>query len=146
MIKVILSMAVFCTFAAKATPTISITNEVQPTEVVADYSNTTYESNTLIYRVGTNKMNEGRISFVNIAGPNRTSGCSIDYQSQSGAFSFYQEIEETSVCDHIEFSLKHTFRTEGCPVTFSINTSEKKVLSVVSACDFRASLDTNPII
>ena len=146
MIKIIISLAVLCTFSAKATPTISIANEVQPAEVVADYNNTTYESDTLIYRVGTNKMNKARISFANIVGTDHKSGCVIEYQSQSGAFSFFQEIEEVNVCDHIEFSLKHTFRTEGCPVKFSINTSEKKIESVVSSCDFRASLKTNPII
>ena len=144
--KIILTIAVLCTFVAKAAPSISITNEVQLVEVVANFNNTTYDSNSLIYSVGNNSVNEARIRFANAAKGNKETGCGIAYTSNSGTFTFLQEIEESNVCNHIEFSLKHSYRTEGCPVTFTIDTSKEEVESVVSACDFRASLETNPII
>jgi|GEM_PF-5867557 len=144
--KVILTIAALCSFAAMATPSISITNEVQPVKIIAEYNNTNYDANTDIYNVGNNSMNQPRIRFTNNPNPNKETGCVIAYTSESGTFSFLQDIENEQVCDHIELSLKHSFRTQGCPVTISINTAKKDVESVVSACDFRASLDTNPII
>lgn len=139
-------MAMLCAFSASGTPTISITNEVQPIKILAEYHNVTLEESNSIYRIGVNIMNEARISFANVPQEGKEVGCALKYRSHSGAFEFLQNIDDQAVCNHIEFSLKHTYKLEGCPVTFIINSADKKLESVESSCDFRASLKTNPII